>query len=363
MSVEEYKDGIGVCAGAWMLKWNLMDQQLERHPIDLKPGDNVNVFINFECILRNLSTFKGLNSTIAYHKQDMVIELESSILNLIASYRAYFKKLKCNVKMYFYYTDLKFENQSMWSINKSYRSYYKNRYLQNPQFSQMGEVLTNIIIPEIKLILSYCPESYFLESSTFDSSIIPYIVSMQEATSKNVIISGDVFDTLYMFMPNFAMIYIKRRFQHFNVCSEIDSVIQTIIRNEDPFDLTIFRNEMYYRLLMSIKGSKIRNIKSAKGFGYGKFVSLMKEGIQNGIVLKDFSSLDSILDIFPEKYRQDIKDAFQCTSIYSQYSLLSNTDIDEITNQIIDKIDMTSLEALNNKRFFVHPINLQSLIN
>ena len=362
MTPEEYKGGIGITAGSWMLKWNMMDQHIHSKPLNIQAGDNVNVFINFECVLRNLSNYKGLNSLVAYHKQELVIELESAILNLIANYRAYFKKEKCDVKVYFYYTSLNFDMQLMEVYNKSYRNYYKNRYLQNPQFAQMGEVLTKIIIPEIKLILSYCPGCYFIESKNFDSSIIPYTISIQNP-GKNVIISGDVFDTLYMFDPNFIVIYIKRRFQHFNVCSELDEAIQSIVKETDPFDLTIFRSEMYYRLLMSIKGSKIRNIKSAKGFGYGKFISLMKTGISNGIVLKDFSSLDSILDIFPEKYRSDIKDAFQCTSIYSQYSLLNNTEIDDIFAQIVDKVDMTSLEALNNKRFFNHPINLQSLIN
>jgi len=56
------------------------------------------------------------------------------------------------------------------------------------------------------------------------------------------------------------------------------------------------------------------------------------------------------------------KQAFQCTSLMTQYELLSNTDIDEIKMQIIDKVDTESLEALNNKRFLEFPINLQGLI-
>jgi len=42
---------------------------------------------------------------------------------------------------------------------------------------------------------------------------------------------------------------------------------------------------------------------------------------------------------------------------------LSETDIDEIKSQIIDKVDTASLEALNNKRFVEFPINLPGLIN
>ena len=171
-----------------------------------------------------------------------------------------------------------------------------------------------------------------------------------------------IFDTLYLFNPNFATIYIKRKYSEFNVCSDIDSTVQSIIKDESPFDLTIFNSELYYRLLLSIKGSKIRNIRSAKGFGYSKFMNLLKQGLDKDIVLRDFSAIDSVIQLFPKDYRDDIKQAFQCTSIETQFDLLSDTDIDSIKSQIIDKIDIESVEALNNKRFFEYPINLQMLL-
>lgn len=359
--MDKYVPGIAVTAGSWMLKWDMMNHHIHNHPLNIVPGDNVNVFINFECIMKNLSMQKGINGNLVYHKQDIVIELESAILNLMANYRAYFKKEKCNVKLYFYYTDLIYDNQEMMVYNKYYRTYYQNKYIQNPQFRSMGEVLTKIIIPELELILSYVSGCYFIKAKGFDGSIIPQIVSTF-SDSKNVIISGDIFDTLYMFNPNFATIYIKRRYQNFMVASEIDAVIQSIVKNESPFDLNIFNSEMYFRLLLSIKGSKIRNIRSAKGFGYGKFMTILKDGIKQDIVLRDFESIDSIIGLFPEKYRNDIKEAFQCTSIDTQYELLNDIDIDSVKHQIVDKVDIESVEALNNKRFFNFPINLQSLI-
>ena len=359
---EIYKPRLGLSAGILMLKWDLLNQHMHIHPLKIQAGDNINVFINFESILKNLSLQRDIPNTVTFHKKDVVIELESAILNLMANYRMYFKKEKCNVKVYFYYTDLTFTTQEMSVLNKYYRTYYKNRYVQNPQFRLMGDLMIKTIIPELELIISYIPDCYFIKAKTFDGSIIPYIISTF-SDSKNVIISSDIFDTLYMYNPIFATIYIKRRFQTFNVTSMIDETVQTIVKDESPFDLTIFNSEMYYRLLLSIKGSKIRNIKSAKGFGYGKFMNIIKDGISNGIVLKDFASIDSIIELFPENYRSDIKLAFQCTSIETQYDLLSETDIDDIKSQIIDKIDIESLEALNNRRFLDFPINLQGLLN
>lgn len=359
--MDRYKN-IGIAAGSYLLKWNEMNQHVHMHPLRFNPGDNVNVFINFECIIRNLSLIRSLPDVLTYCKKELVIDLESSVLNLMAHYKGYFKKEKCNPKIYMYYTDLGFEHQQMEVYNKYYRSYYKNKYLQNSQFNLMGELLMDVIIPEIELITSYIPDCYFVKSSTFDGSVIPIIIANESPGYKNVIISGDVFDTLYLFNPNFMVMYIKRRYQYFNLCSEINATVQSIVKNESPFDLTIFNSELYYRLLLSIKGSKIRNIKSAKGFGYGKFMKLLEDGLKHDLVLRDFESLDSIIQLFPEKYRSDVKDAFMCTSIETQYGLINDTDVESIKAQLVDKVDVASVEALNNKRFLDFPINLQMLI-
>jgi hypothetical protein len=265
--------------------------------------------------------------------------------------------------MYFYYTALDNAPQQMAAYTKYYRNYYYNRYTQNPQFTLMGQTLVKTIIPEVELIISYIPDCYFLTAKGFDSSVIPYVVSTLDPERKNIIITGDVFDTLYMSDPNFQGIYIKRRYKYFSVTHDIPATVSTIIKDQSPFDTTIFNSEMYYRLLLSIKGSKIRNISSAKGFGYGKFMNLLKEGMENGVILKDFESLDSIIDLFPEKYRADIKTAFQCTSIDTQYALLADADIENLKNQMVDKSDYESLNALNNRRFLEFQINLPGLLS
>lgn len=360
--MEKYVPGIGVSAGLLMLKWDLLSSHLKTSITGIKPGDQVNVFINFESILRNMTLQKNLLQLVNFHKQKLVIELESAILNLVANYRMYFRRNGCDPKIYLYYTDLIGTKQEMSVYNKYYRNYYHNKYMQNPQFRDMGKIVTSLIIPEIELILSYIPGCYFIKSKSFDGSLIPMICS-SFSDNKNIIITSDIFDTLYLFNSNFVTIYIKRRYQNLTVTSEIDQTVQTIVKNENPFDLTIFNSELYYRLLLSIKGSKIRNIRSAKGFGYGKFMKLLKDGLKMDIVLKDFESIESVIQLFPVKYRDDIKNAFRCTGLEIQYALLSDMDKESIKNQLIDKSDISSIESLNNQRFLEFPINLQGLVN
>ena len=131
MNSETYVPGIGVTAGVYRLKWDMLNQHIHNHPINIQPGDDVNVFINFECILKNISMKRGLNTLVNFHKHQMVIELESAILNLMGNYKSYFNKEKCNVKLYFYYTSLDSKyNHHMEVYNKYYRNFYYNRYTE-----------------------------------------------------------------------------------------------------------------------------------------------------------------------------------------------------------------------------------------
>ena len=354
--MDKYKS-IGIAAGALMIPWVTLSQHLRS---DNKKRE-ANIFINLEGVLRNLTLENKLNSIITFYKQKAVLDLESAILNLVANYRSFFIKESYQPNIYLYYTKLDDVSQQMSVCNKYYRSYYRNKYIQNPNFKQMGALMQDVIIPEVTLILKYVPKCHLVTCTSFDSSIIPMIIASR-STNANFIISTDIFDTLYLFNPNFHTIYVKRRYSNLRVMSEIDDIVQSIVRDENPFDLSIFRSELYYKLLLSIKGSKIRNISSAKGFGYGKFLKLIKEGCENDVILKDFESIESVIQLFPEKYRDDIKSAFQCTDLETQFNLLSETDIDEVFSQVIDNVDIESLNNLNNQRFLEFPLNLQGLI-
>ena len=357
--MEVYKPGIGIAAGLLMLKWDLIDTKLRDTMMNFKPDDEVNLFINFESVMRNIIQERGLNVTISYFKEKVSLELESSILNLIAHYRGWMKKNKFKPKVYLYYTDLtNTTDQQMVCYNKYYRQFYKNKYKQNPQYRAVGDLLTDVVIPDLKLILSYVDGCYFLTADTFDGSIIPLLVANMSG-AKNILISSDVFDTLYLFNPNFLTMYVKRRYKYFSVTCDKDSTIPLLAKTESPFDATIFRNELYYRLLLSVVGSKIRNVKGASGLGINRLMDILQHNESE--ILHDFSSIESILPFFPEKYREGLKEAYQCMGLDTQYGLLSKTDIENVRSQIVDKID-PSIQTINNRRFLEHPVNLQYLL-
>jgi len=359
--MDKYKQGVlQYAAGSSMLKYQLLNDHLK---LEFLPEQKVNLFLNFETILNNLTTVRDITAMITFHKQSAVLDLESSILNLVAHYRSYFQRKGCQTKVFFYYTDLLAEEeQSMTLYNKFYRSYYKNHYLKNPAYKVVGELMTEIVIPEIELILSYVSGCYFLKSKSFDGSLIPLVIEKRYPADHNIIITSDIFDTLYFFYPQYKTIYLKRRYGNFKITSVVMEAAQSIITDHSVFDLQLFASELYYKMLLAVKGSKIRNIQSSKGFGYGKFLSVLKEGLDSGKVLKEFSSINSVIDLFPGQYQDELKQAAQCMDLQNQLNLLNETDFDFVCSQMIDRVDNASLEALNNQRFLDFPINLAGLL-
>lgn len=361
--MEKYVQGIGFAAGSLMLKYDMLSLHLTRDD-KIQSGDRVNVFINFESILRNITFRNNINESINFHHQDVILELESSILNLVAHYKEYFKRNDIEARIFFYYTDINFTGQQMEIYNKFYRSFYHNKYMQNPQFKSIGKLITEVIVPEINMILSYVDQCYFIQTDRFDGSIIPMVIAKDDPTYKNIIITSDIYDSLYLFRKEFITIYIKRKFQYFKVFSDPEAVVQSIVQpqNVDLYDIQLFYSELYFKLLLSIKGSKIRNIKSSKGFGYGKLIQIIVKGYEKGKVLEEFNSINSIIDIFPEKYQDSMKQSFDCMSLDTQFELLTTADKESVIIQIIDQVDENSLSSLNNERFINYQINLASLI-
>ena len=92
--MEAYVNKLSLSCIGYQLKFQTIYECLNLTPNKPIKGETVNVFINLECVLKNLAMQKGLNSIIEFHKQNVILDMESSILNLMAHYRMYFEKEK-----------------------------------------------------------------------------------------------------------------------------------------------------------------------------------------------------------------------------------------------------------------------------
>lgn len=358
---EEYQPGVGLAAGSLMLKWEVISDRLRSETF--LPGEKVNIFVNLESVMHQLQLSKHLDMMFLNFKQKVVLEIESSILNLLANYRAYFRRAKCKVKTYLFVTDLTGDDQVMKLFNPYYRSYYRNLYLKNPEHKVIGELMTEYVIPELELILSYIPNCYLVRTGRFDGSLVPALIAERKRADHNLVVTGDPFDTLYLFRPKFDVFLIKRRYANFKLITSVEESVASILKGEPVINTRLMTSELYYRLLLTVLGSKVRNVQAPRGFGPVRLMNALHEGIDTGSILPQFTSVDSVIEVFPVKYRDELTSAVKCIDLDGQLVLVTKADREATFGQLIDRSDPTSLEALNNQRYLEVPINLQGLLD
>ena len=354
----KYHTGIGTTAGSMMIKWVELDKHIAHILSD--PSDHVNVFINFESILDNLSHRRNVLQMIVNFKQQFVLEMESAILNVAANYRMYFKKHQKNCKIFFYYTDLTSDKQIMRTYKKYYRKFYFNKYNNNPQYRDILQIVKRNIIKEVELICQYIDSVYFVRAKGFDSSIIPKMLE----GDNNVIITTDRFDTLYHFDGNITPIYLCRDKGIRTMISDLDSMILYLLKDDDVSRTTqnMFHNKLYYQLLLLSIGDVYRNIDVIRELKTDQMVLLLQESMKSGSILMEYTSLTPIMDIFPKKHVEMISENYRCMSLDTHEEMLTNGDREYVQTQLVDKIDVASLSSLNNRRFLEFPLNLQGLM-
>lgn len=358
--MEKYNSGISFSTGALLIKWNILNQVL----VDLKleSGSEVDLFINFESILKNICKNKKFNIQMNFYLQKIVIELESSILNLIAHYRAYFKKNKIRCNIYFYYTDLsKSNNQLMKTESKYYRNYYFNKYINNPEFKNISRLM-NIVVPDLEVILKFIEGVYLIKTSKIDGSLVPKLLSV----NKSIIITEDLFDTIYNF-EDFKVLYIRSKdgsLKNRLVLVEPIEIVNSFLEESNIFNLGIFSNELYFKLLLTFKGSIIRNITplSSENLSLLDFSKLLRSRVSEGLILENFKSIESVLDFVPKGIKDELKKSFKLFDLNLHLSKVTESISQELKDQVVDEFDNESLMSLNNQRFLEFPVNLVDLV-
>ena len=356
--MERYSSGISFCAVSLMIKWSLLNKLLI--DLNIESGSEVNLFINFESVIKNLCKIKKFNTLMSLYTQKVVIEFESAVLNLVAHYRGFFKKagIKCNI--YFFYTNLDCNNSQLMKTElKFYRNYYYNKYKQNPEFKNIFRLL-QIAVPDLKLITNFIEGVYFIETNEIDSSLVPKILSKE----KSILLTEDIFDTVYCF-ETFKVLYIKREFGQKNevVFSYPLEIINKILNCKDGFEFSPLSSELYYKLLLAFKGSPIRNIQplSSENCSLVDFALQLKDKIIKGEILEDFKAIGSVLEFIPKRVRNELEKSYKLFDLKVHLSKINELLISKIKDQIVDNFDFNSIMALNNERFLEFPVNLIDL--
>lgn len=348
-----------------MMKIRYIEYDKTIDPNFVNRDDKINVFINFESVLNNLSAIKNIEN-IALLERNHITILESEIMNLAAHYKSFFRKNNLPTNVFFYYTTLDLEEYKNTEFNEDYRSYYNNKYLYNPRYSLIGNNIKEKIIPTVKEILQFIPNVYFVESSDIEGSLLPLIISQKYEGYKNFIVTSDKYDTQYLsYKDNFYVHYINRSSNGTIIYNTITSYLNKIFNDDkQELDYTLFDNKSFYSLLLSVIGNNIRSIENIKGLGPKTIYKLILEAIDKGKITRNTTNIQLLENIFEdEEVRNDIMNNYKVTDLNYQLSLLSEKDIFNIHSQIVDRFDFNSLLKLNSTVYVDYPLMLQELVS
>ena len=353
-------DSFSMCFSLLKIKYVEYDESLTKLN-KLAPTDKVNVFINFETILKFLSTVKDIDKKV-YGSNDFKEIMVSNMLNLCAHYRRFFRGNGLTTRVFLYFTEIDSQEFNETSIYEDFRSYYRCKYMTNPRFAGIGDELMESITPMAKTIANFIPGVYVVSGKNIDGSLIPMIISKNDETWKNVIISGDILDASYMYEPNFIAHIVRRSPLNSSVSATIPEVLKNVLRKQDSDEISnLYENKSFFTLLLSALGERYRSIDGIDGVGYGSITKMIEQGIENNIITPDTSRIELLCKLFSEKHRDDIIMNFKCLDIGSMYQSLSRTQIYSIMSQLEDRVDNNSLLKLNGKDFYRHPLMLEEL--
>lgn len=356
-------DPFSICFNILKLRYKDYDESLSNKKF-LNQNDKVNIFINLETAFKHLSMIPDLEKKIVLQR-DFDINLTSNILNLAAHYKRFFISNGLDTRLYLYHTDLSSYEFEQYKYNEDYRTYYLLKYNDNPKFAYMTDILKKSVLPEVKTYCEFIPNVYYISSKNIEGSLVPYIISQEDLNRKNLIISGEYYDTQYSFIPNFINHYIHKGVGYISVSSSINEYMKEITRKPENEILNLintYNNYYMYCSLISVLGDRIRSIDGLTGVGPKTLYNYIESGIQRKEIQSSTSNPEMIGSIFhDDDVKEEFVNNFYCSSVLNMYDELKSGDKSSIFTQRRDRLDMNSLLSLNTTRFYNHPLILEAL--
>lgn len=359
----ELSNSFSVCFNCMKIKYTIYDQSFDEIGL-IGPQDSVNVFINLESVLNHITAVRDIDKKLVgdtNFPKDMTVD----ILNLAAHYKRFFRGNKLETRVFIYMTDLDSTSFKEYSYNEDYRSYYLNKYNGNPRYSELTNKLKTEIIPEVKQIAEFIPNVYFCMSKNIDGSLIPAVISEKYPTSKNVIITGDIYDTQYNFQQNFSVHYVRKSPMYSSTSWSLRGYLREIFKKEpdEGTETNIISNLSMYLSVLSVLGEKYRSIDPIKKIGPATVIKMLRQAIESKVITRNTESIELIKEAFPTDVQEQLIENFYQFYINDKLKELSDKDKFDIASCIVDRFDNNSLLKLNATRFYDHQLMLEELTN
>jgi len=331
----------------------LLELMRENEDINISSNDSVNIFINLETILLKLCNPETIQHIII--NKNSKIEFIANIINLAAHYRLFFTKYKISSKVYLYMPSLdSIYKNSLY--NKEYRMYSVFKFSEGAGNLPLYKLI-NDTIQFIQLIIEYIDGVYFIDSHSIENSLVPFIINEEfDDNKKNFIITGDLYDLQYV--NHNCNIIIPKGDESF-ICTQKNTIkyLKMIYDCKGTYNFT----SNFIPFIISIIGSKYRNIYSIKGLGMKTTFKTIQKALDSKLVSNNIDNIHLLLNIIKPNIRDSIMQNYKCVDLCYQYSQLNKKDIYDIISQVKDRFDNIALKKINDKYFIEYPIMLQEI--
>jgi len=354
----------GVCYNIMKIKYNEYDESLTKLNF-LCEYDKINVFINLESIFKNLSMIQELERKIITYS-DFNLIMISNILNLAGHYKYFFKGNNLDANIFLYNTDLNSNEFHEFEYNEEFRLYYLTKYNSNPKYTLFSDILKGDVIPNTKTFCEFIPNLYYITSMNIEGSLVPYIISKQFPDRKNLIITGEFYDTQYSSIPNFVNHFVHKSFGNGGIYCNTKGYLKEMTKKPDDIidDFnSVYKYHNMYCSLISVLGDKQRCIYGLDGIGPKTLRDLIKKSINEHEININTTNPEILGKMFQDSDKKDeFINNYYCSNLDYMYSKLTNSEINSIVNQMVDKSDINGLKNINNTKFYNHPIILNNLL-
>ena len=267
--------------------------ELLRSDIGVNVGlnDTVNVFINLEPIYTKLCNPK-VNDYIKVKGKTANIEFIACVINLAAHYRWFFTKNKINSRIYLYFQSFNVAHHKNRVFNKEYRRVFEYRFVENTSNLLVYRMIESTI-PFIKVIMEYIQGVYYIDSCNIENSVIPNVINNHNNDKAiNFIVSNSLYDWQYV-NKDYHIIIPKKDDSEIVSDYSAMKILYYLNGCEDTYTIT----SKLLPFLLSLIGSKSRNIYNVKGVGIKTGLRLLQTAIDSRMISNDMDNIHILLVI------------------------------------------------------------------
>lgn len=349
--------------------------------LDMKKGnkrliDTINIYISFQSLynkFRRPHYEKRFENLTKKELKSVYRQCIAEFINIAAHYRKYFNYHKIKTNIIFFYNEI--TDDYITYNNSALCSEYRNHWFDSIHNLDRWAINNLVIdsIPFMKIICDYLEDVYMVGTKRVESSIIPYIFTMENTfpANMNMLVTSDSYDYNY---SNYNFLVVTKYAGQPILMTKKNLMPFVCWKLGNEFEPKRKINSYLYSFILSCIGEKERSIpKAFKGMGFRKVYKNLEALYDAGYIFDenlDTMNIENLLHVLNnqefkilthEQIASSIMSNYNVIDYTTQYKQVNKTQKKDLEKQIINKTDPEALVEINDKYFSDHPIRLIEL--